>query len=66
MHENTRAVLAGLSLLSGAMCRPARADEPLELAPVVVTATRYAESSADLPPPSTASTGPPSSSASCR
>ncbi len=49
MHKNTRAAFAALSLLSGAMCRPAGADEPLELAPVVVTATRYAESSADLP-----------------
>ena len=66
MHTNPWAAIAGVSLLWGAMCRPAGADEPPELAPVVVTATRVAESSADLPASIDRSIGTPSSSASCR
>jgi iron complex outermembrane receptor protein len=41
--------LAGLLLGTGAACLPAWADSDLPLSPIVVTATRFAESSLDLP-----------------
>lgn len=48
-HNAFRTVLAGLSFVLGWACSRAEAETPADLAPIVVTATRVPESSADLP-----------------
>jgi iron complex outermembrane receptor protein len=49
MAGRTVVSLAGVLLGTGAGCLPAWADSELPLSPIVVTATRFAESSLDLP-----------------
>src|SRR5450631_3071314 len=49
MSKAVNVALAGFCLTAGALGRMAVAQSSLELAPVVVTATQVAESSADLP-----------------
>src|SRR5450631_2110276 len=49
MSKAVNVALAGFCLMAGALGRMAVAQSSLELAPVVVTATQVAESSADLP-----------------
>jgi iron complex outermembrane receptor protein len=49
MPGRTEVSLAGVLLATGACCLPAWADGEQLLAPIVVTATRFAESSQDLP-----------------
>jgi iron complex outermembrane receptor protein len=49
MPGRTVVSLAGVLLGTGAAWLPARADGELPLSPIVVTATRFAESSQDLP-----------------
>ncbi len=49
MANEVIVALAGVCLAAGALCRLAEAQTPTELAPIVVIATRVAESSADLP-----------------
>jgi iron complex outermembrane recepter protein len=49
MPGRTVVTLAGVLLGTGAACLPAWADSELPLSPIVVTATRFAESSLDLP-----------------
>jgi iron complex outermembrane recepter protein len=49
MPGRTVVSLAGVLLCTGAVCLPAWGDGELTLSPIVVTATRFAESSLDLP-----------------
>jgi iron complex outermembrane receptor protein len=49
MAKEVIVALAGVCLAVGGVCRSAEAQTSVELAPIVVTATRVAESSADLP-----------------
>ncbi|MGO9993220.1 MAG: TonB-dependent receptor family protein [Steroidobacteraceae bacterium] len=49
MAKEVIVALAGVCLAVGGICRRAEAQTSLELAPIVVMATRVAESSADLP-----------------